>query len=127
MRKAGIIIGVMVAVAFIIYIGIFASPKVNQDDQIVVTCAEAILWDYSYTYTPEWGYVSPDDSHVAFLVELASDDIFLCEEHHPFIENEGGWLKLQGYSSYTAFKADYYRNIFDWGNLPPAQIMNRES
>lgn len=127
MKKAGIIIGIIVIAGLAIYFcsgAMRSSTEITTEDQIVVTCAEAMLWDYSYTYTPEWGYISPDDSHQAFLIELARDDIFLYEEHHPFIDNEKAWLKSQGYSSYIAFKADYYRDMFNWGDLPPTEIMD---
>ena len=86
-----------------------------EEDKIVVECAEQMLWDFSYTYTPPWGYESPEDSHEAFLIELASDDIFLFEDEHPFEE----------FDNYVTFKADFYRNMFEWGRLPPEDVMEK--
>jgi hypothetical protein len=86
-----------------------------EEDKIVVECAEQILLDFSYTYIPPWGYESPEDSHEAFLIELATDDIFLFEDEHPFEE----------FDNYIAFKAGYYREWFSWGNLPPEDIMEQ--
>jgi hypothetical protein len=86
-----------------------------EEDKIVVECAEPILWDFSYTYTPEWGFISGEDSHTAFLIDLATDDIFLFEDKHPF----------QEFDNYIEFKADYYREWFGWGKLPPEDIMEK--
>lgn len=86
-----------------------------EEDKIVVECAEPILWDLSYTYTPDWGYKSPEDSHEAFLIELGTDDIFLFEDEHPFEECD----------NYTTFKADFYRNMLEWGRLPPEDVMEK--
>jgi len=82
-----------------------------EEDRIVVECAESMLWEFSYIYTPEWGFISFEDSHRAFLIELALDDIFLFEDEHPFKE----------YDNYIQFKADYYRELFQWGRLPPEE------
>ena len=126
MKRLGIIIIVIAFVGLAIYFGsglMQSTTGISEDDEIVVSCAEAILWDYSYTYIPEWGYRSPDDSHKAFLIDLAMDDIFLYEEHHPFVENERAWLKSEGYSNYIAFKAAHYRDMFNWDILPPTEIM----
>jgi len=87
-----------------------------EEDRIVVDCAEPILWDYSYTYIPEWGFRSREDSHRAFQIYLASaDNIFLFEDEHPF----------KDYDNYIGFKADFYREFFDWGRLPPEDIMQK--
>ena len=90
MKKVAVIIGVVAILGLAIYFGvgqIESTSEVEEEDEIVVACAEAALWDFSYTIIPDWGYVSPEDSHKAFLIELALEDIFLYEEHHPFIEN----------------------------------------
>lgn len=86
-----------------------------EEDRIVVECAESILWEYSYIYTPEWDLISYEDSRKAFLIELALDDIFLFEDEHPFTPKE--------FDNYIQFKADYYREFFEWGRLPPEDII----
>ena len=126
MKKAAVIICVVAVLGLAIYFGIGliqSSNEPNEEDEIVVACAEAALWHFSYTIIPEWGYVSPEDSHQAFLIDLALEDIFLYEDHHPFMDNEKAWLKLNGYSNYIEFKADYYRDMFGWGDLPPEEII----
>jgi hypothetical protein len=93
-----------------------------EDDKIVVECAEQMLWDFSYIASPEFG--STEASHIDFLATLAEDDIFLFEDEHPF--KDKAWLFYdKGYKSYIAFKADFYREMFEWDRLPPADIMEQ--
>ncbi|GAJ11090.1 unnamed protein product [marine sediment metagenome] len=86
-----------------------------EEDRIVVECAESMLWEFSHIYTPEWGFISYEDSRKAFLIELAMDDIFLFEDEHPFTPKE--------FDNYIQFKADYYREFFQWERLPPEDII----
>ena len=80
-----------------------------EEDRIVVECAESILWESWYIYIPERDLIPCEDSRKAFLIDLALYDIFLFEDEHPF----------KDYGNYIQFKADYYREFFQWGRLPP--------
>lgn len=117
---------ILIITALLILTILIGCSNANQaeQDKIVVECAEQILWDYSYIYTPEWGFKSCEDSHKAFLIDLALDDIFLFEDKHPFLENDS-FIAEKGFDSYIAFKANYYRRWFDWGRLPPKEIIER--
>ena len=108
----------LVTMLILLAIGLVAcefpeAKRIAQENQIVVECAEPILWDFSYIASPEFG--SLETSHIDFLSLLATDDIFLFEDEHPF----------KVYDDYIAFKADYYREWFAWGNLPPEDIMRK--
>jgi len=84
-----------------------------EEDRIVVECAESILWEFWYIYPPEEGFIPYEASRKALLLDLALDDIFLFEDEHPF----------KDYDNYIQFKADYYREFFQWGRLPPQDII----
>lgn len=118
--KLNIILLTIVSICLITPIFGCVSPSQKmkaEEDKIVVEHAEAILWEFSYIYTPPWGFRSFEDSNRAFQIELAMDDIFFFEEEHPFIPEE--------FDNYIKFKADYYREWFNWGRLPPEDIMEK--
>jgi len=98
---------VLIVVPITLFIG---CNSISEEDRIVVECAEQMLWDFSYIADPS---LPPETSHIDFLFTLIDDDIFLFKDEHPF----------KNIRNYLSFKADYYRDFFDWGLLPPENVM----
>ena len=114
MKRRYIVIVILVIVAFAGYLISHNEVSIeDKNNEIVVYCAEPMLWDFSYIAAPE--LQSTSASHFDFLALLASDDIFLFDDKHPF----------KKYDNYIGFKADYYREMFGWGDLPPEDILER--
>ena len=96
-----------------------------EQDQIVVECAEFGLWRVMASDTESEFYkllkqsnladvITIEDLDFRLLLALEVDGIVLGAEQDPSGEH----------IDYIAFKADFYRELFNWGNLPPPEIMN---
>lgn len=110
--------------------GVFscASPEQQtkaEQDQIVVECAEFGLWRLMASDTERefyellresdfWSVAELEDLDFRLLLGLEAEGIVLGADEDPFGEHD----------DYIAFKADFYRGMLGWGDLPPAEIMN---
>ena len=97
-----------------------------EQDQIVVECAEFGLWRVMASDTESEFYKLLKESNLAdvitiedldfrLLLALEADGIVLGATEDPFGQHK----------DYIAFKADFYREMFHWGQLPPEDIMEK--
>jgi len=102
-----------------------AHSEVPREDEVVVECAEFGLWRLMAADTETefyelvresdfWNVVELEDLDFRLLLGLEAEGIVLGADEDPFDKHK----------DYIAFKADFYRGMLAWGDLPPVEIMN---